>query len=89
MHHNCLKLKSKNLTSWDNAFKELLETHSKQGLYLKGLRLREGFTQKHLGELIGVSQNNISAMEHGTRSIGKDMAQRLGAIFKVKYQRFL
>ena len=63
-------------------------THSKQGLYLKGLRMREGYMQKKLGELIRVSQNNISAMEHGTRPIGEDIAQRFANVFKVKYQRF-
>jgi len=91
MEHNNKPTKSKNerYTSWDNVFNDLLEIHSEQGLYLKGLRMREGYTQKKLGELIGVSQNNISAMEHGTRSIGKDIAQRFATVFKVKYQRFL
>ena len=75
--------------SWRDFFKEQLKTHSQQGLYLKGLRLREGYTQEALGALIQVSQNNISAMEHGTRAIGKEIAQRLATVFHVKYQRFL
>ena len=58
-------------------------------LGLKGLRLREGYTQAELGTLVKVSQNNISAMEHGYRSIGKEIAKRLAQVFGVKYQRFL
>ena len=74
---------------WKKNFEKDLEIHSEQGLYLKGLRLREGYTQAQLGGLIGVSPNNISAMERGRRHIGKDIAQRLSRLFKVKYQRFL
>lgn len=75
--------------NWRDLFKKDLESHNEQGLYLKGLRLREGYTQKQLGDLIGVSQNNISAMEHGRRSIGKVIAQRLAYVFDVNYQNFL
>ncbi len=60
-----------------------------QGLYLKGLRLREGYSQQKLGELIGTSPNNISAMEHGRRPIGKEMAQRLAKVLKANYRLFL
>ena len=74
---------------WKSLFSKELETHSEQGLYLKGLRLREGYTQSELGVLIGVSPNNISAMERGHRQIGKSIAQRLSRVFKVNYQRFL
>lgn len=75
--------------SWRDLFSEELESHSEQGLYLKGLRLREGYTQAQLGALIEVSPNNISAMEKGRRLIGKAIAQRLAQVFKVNYQRFL
>jgi DNA-binding XRE family transcriptional regulator len=83
--------KTKNFlnSSWRDLFKELLETHSEQGLTLKGLRLRDGYTQAQLGEMIGVPQNNISAMERGNRSIGKNIAKKLSGIFKVRYQDFL
>lgn len=84
--HHSNKNKS---NSWRDLFQKPLQTHSQQGFYLKGLRLREGYTQAQLGELIGVSQNNISAMEHGKRLIGKEIAHRLAKVFKVNYQRFL
>jgi len=74
---------------WRDFFEDELNEQGEQGLYLQGLRLREGYTQAQLGELIGVTQNNISAMEHGRRSIGKALAQRLAQVFGVRYQRFL
>src|SRR5947209_7387752 len=63
--------------NWRDFFKKNLAIHNEQGFYLKGLRLLEGYTQVQLGEQIGISQNNISAMEHGHRSIGKEIALRL------------
>lgn len=74
---------------WREIFSLQLQKKSEQGLYLKGLRLREGYTQQTLGNLIGVNANNICAMENGKRPIGKEMARRLGVVFKVSYQRFL
>jgi DNA-binding XRE family transcriptional regulator len=74
---------------WRELFKETTENYTPQGLYLRGLRLREGFTQSELGKLIGVKQNNISAMEHGKRTIGKYMAKKLAEILKTDYRRFL
>ncbi len=59
------------------------------GRFLKDLRLRKEYTQAHLSQLIGTSANNISSMERGKRPIGKKTAQKLAAIFKVKYQCFL
>jgi len=39
--------------------------------------------------LIGVTQNNISAMEYGKRPIGKAMAKRLCEILHTDYRQFL
>lgn len=82
-------VKKSQKSNWRDLFEDPLQAHTEQGLYLKGLRLREGYTQLQLGKLIGVSQNNISAMEHGKRAIGKEMAHRLAHVFNVNYQRFL
>lgn len=81
-----LVLKKKN---WRDFFEKELTIHSEQGLYLRGLRLREDYTQAKLGQLIGTSPNNISAMEHGRRPIGKEIAQRLAKVFKTDYRMFL
>lgn len=83
----CYKLRNK--SPWRELFEHQLESHSEQGLYLKGLRLREGYTQAQLSKLIGIPQNNISAMEHGKRLIDTEVAHRLANVFNVNYQRFL
>lgn len=56
---------------------------------LRGARKREGLTQKQLAQLIGISQTHISEMEHGKRTIGKEMAKRLANSLKVDYRVFL
>ena len=56
---------------------------------LKSLRLKKSLTQTELAELIGIERENITKMESGTRSIGKEMAKRVGQILKVDYRVFL
>jgi DNA-binding XRE family transcriptional regulator len=86
VHVRSSRSKKKN---WRDFFEKELTIHSEQGLYLRGLRLREDYTQAKLGQLIGTSPNNISAMEHGRRPIGKEIAQRLAKVFKTDYRMFL
>lgn len=59
------------------------------GDVLAGLRSREGITQQELAERIGISRSNLSAMEHGKRTIGKEMAKRLAAALGTDYRVFL
>jgi DNA-binding XRE family transcriptional regulator len=59
------------------------------GVYLRGIRLREGMTQDELANLTGISRSNISAMEHGKRPIGKETAKKLAAVLRCDYRRFL
>jgi predicted transcriptional regulator len=56
---------------------------------LRGARKRENLTQKELASLIGISQTNISEMEHGKRPIGKEMAKRFARALNVDYRIFL
>jgi len=56
---------------------------------LRGYRYREALTQAQLAKLVGVSMQNISDMECGRRSIGKDVAQRLGKALNAPWKRFL
>ena len=47
-------------------------------------------TQEELGEKLGgISRQNISHMERGTRAISKQNAKQLSKIFKVSVDRFI
>ena len=59
------------------------------GHSLRGLRSREGFTQKQLAEMIEVKPNHISEMENGKRTIGKEMAKRSAKALRTEYKVFL
>ncbi|MBE9581726.1 MAG: helix-turn-helix transcriptional regulator [Proteobacteria bacterium] len=59
------------------------------GHVLRGLRSREGLTQKQLGEMIGARPTHISEMENGKRPIGKGMAKRLAKALRAEYKIFL
>ena len=59
------------------------------GHALRGLRSREGLTQKQLAEMIGVKPSHISEMETGKRTIGKEMAKRLAKALRTEYKVFL
>ncbi|NGX42485.1 MAG: hypothetical protein K940chlam7_00765 [Chlamydiae bacterium] len=73
----------------DEFFKDSFGDRPKRSVLLAGARKRDGLTQKELGEMIGVSQYNISKMERGHRSIGKNIAKRLAKVFKTDYRLFL
>ena len=60
-----------------------------QGSAIRGLRLREGLTQEQLARLLGVKRPNLSEMENGKRTIGKNMAKRLAQVLKTDYKVFL
>lgn len=59
------------------------------GVYLKGLRIREGLTQVQLSELTGIPRRHISKMELGKRTIGKGAAHKLADVLKTDYRMFL
>lgn len=76
---------------WREVFKEDLEKYGEVGVYLRGLRRREGLTQQQLAKKLGtrVSQHHISEMEHGKRKISIEMAKRLAAVLHADYRMFL
>lgn len=76
-------------TPWREAFKDGIEEFSEIGLMLRGCRYKADLTQKELAEKIGVKTHHISEMEHGKRTIGKQMAHRLATAFDVDYRLFL
>ena len=57
-----------------------------EGDSLRGVRCRENISQRQLAKLIGVSVQNISAMEHGRCPIGKDMAKRLAKVLNTDWR---
>ena len=62
---------------------------STPGGRLRGLRAREGVTQRELAGKLGIQQHHVSEMEKGTRTIGIDMAKRISKAYKIAYQVFL
>lgn len=70
------------------AWEEVLPD-SQPGQILRGLRYRDGKSQKWLAEQLGMRQPNISAMEKGERPIGKNLAKKLGDLFNIGYKVFL
>lgn len=82
------KLHKKHVTE-EEAIKDIADGRHEWAVALKGLRYREDLTQKQLGVLIGMDQGNISSMERGKCPIGKNIAKKLSALFKVDYRLFL
>ena len=62
---------------------------STPGFRLRGLRAREGITQKQLAERLGIRQHHVSEMEKGSRLISLDMAKRIGEAYGVSYKVFV
>jgi transcriptional regulator with XRE-family HTH domain len=62
---------------------EELAKYKKSGLALRGARYREGISQKELAKRTGVSQENISRIENGKRSIGEKVAKKLAKVLRV------
>lgn len=59
------------------------------GKVLRGARGLAGMPQGQLAGKAGVLKTNISEMERDKRSIGKDMARRLGKALGLDYKVFL
>ena len=59
------------------------------GRMLRGLRLREGLTQKALAEALGVPQSHISAYEKNKRPIPAAKAEQLGTLLHTVPSHFL
>lgn len=54
------------------------------GEQIKVLRKEKGMTQKELGEMLGLKNNSISAIERGVNNFSSDMIFKLSAIFNVR-----
>ncbi len=74
---------------WREVAKEGIEKFTETGLAVRGTRFKANMTQQQLADAIGVRPHHISEMEHGKRSIGKDMSHRLAEVLNVNYKVFL
>lgn len=75
--------------SIDDVFGDIIDECGEAAALLKGLRHRENLTQVEFAEKISITQANLSAMENGKRTIGKDIAKRIAKTFNVDYRYFL
>lgn len=75
--------------SVEEALHELCGDLPRWAIAFRGLRHREGLTQVEIGNMLGIPQGNISQIEHGIRSIGKQTAKRIAELFKTDYRLFL
>ena len=75
--------------SVEEAFADLINKYGESGALLRGLRHREGLSQVEFAKIIGISQNNLSAMENGRRTIGKEIAKRIAKKFNINYRILL
>ncbi len=83
------KYEVKDSLSPEEVFKPLHDQHGKAGVRIQGLRYRENMTQAKLAKLIRVTQGDLSKMENGRRTVGKEIAKRLAKVFKSDYRMFL
>jgi DNA-binding XRE family transcriptional regulator len=68
-------------TSPEEAFAEINRKYTKAGALLKGIRIREGLSQKEFAKLIQVTQGDFSKMENGKRPIGKKISAKILSLF--------
>lgn len=62
---------------------------SHPGKLLRGLRGKEGLSQKAMAERLSISPRHLAEMEKGWREISLDLAKHIGAVFNISYKLFL
>lgn len=75
--------------AWEILANERIEKYKKSGLVLRGMRYREGLSQKQLAEASGITQNEISNIENGKRTVGNKVAQKLAKVLNFDYRMLL
>ena len=83
------RIEEEKTISWRETAKESIARYTESGLMLRGARARAELTQKELADKLEVLPHHISEMEHGKRTIGKEMAKRLSEVLNVNYKVFL
>lgn len=72
--------------SWEALAKDRIAKYSKPGLALRGARYREGLSQKELSKRTSITQENISKMENGQRTIGEKVAKKLAKALHIDFE---
>lgn len=75
--------------AWETLAKSRLEKYKKAGLVLRGMRYRENISQRVLAEKSGISQNEISNIENGKRTVGEKVAKKLAKALNFDYHLLL
>ncbi len=63
--------------TWETLANDRIAKYKKSGLVLRGMRYREGISQKDLAKKSKVNQTEISKIENGKRAVGEIVAKRL------------
>jgi len=75
---------------WEEVVKADIEARGGNSSYfIKGAREAAGMTQTELAEKLGIQRTNLSNIEREKRPVGKELAKKIGEIFKVDYRVFL
>ena len=73
---------SKKYSGADVFGKSINDPKMRVAKYLKGSRIKSNLTQAQVCKKLGVQQPNLSAMENGSRAIGKEMARKFARLYK-------
>lgn len=85
-----LKAYSEEIIPWRDLAKERIKASGGESAYMvKSAREGAGLTQAQLADKLKIPQSNISQIETGKRSVGKNLAKRLAKIFNLDYRVFL
>lgn len=71
---------------WEQVAADRIAKYKKSGLVLRGARYREGISQKDLAKRCDISQDNLSRMENGKRTIGEKVAKKLAKALNIDYR---
>ena len=72
--------------AWEKLAKDRIAKYKKSGLVLRGMRYRENMSHIALVKKSGVSQNEISNIENGKRTVGKKIAMKLAKALNFDYR---
>ena len=76
-------------TSAEVVFNEVAKDRPRGAVYLRGIRNREGISQKELEEMTSIPVSNISKYESGTRKITEAVAKKFAKALGIKAAKLL